>query len=192
MRQGKSYFVIALAALATLSLSTASYSHGWFRAWWFRPPAPAIADVAFVDGAAEHGSVKVAVVTNSALASYTKTDLVESTFQASVAGGILTIDSISLASEDGNTNVTVTLDPATLRRNIFNSSFSAEGTAVVDVTDPASSTSVPVAVCGFISQRNSEYVLRAAVRGLTSADDGAGTVTYTLFKLGLEAEATVP
>jgi hypothetical protein len=203
MKHGrKRHFVIALALLATLGVTAAGYTHGRGRPWWLKPPAPEIEPVTFSSGETDHGSVKTAVVTEGELVSSSRVALVDDDFVAAVdADGQLTFEEIALASEDGSTTAIVTLEAATLRRNFLNSTFTGEGTAVVSTTttviDPATgeemevttTTEIDVVVFGLISVKHGEYKLRAHVRGLDIADDEAGTTTYTLFKVELEAEA---
>jgi hypothetical protein len=199
MLRSKRWLIIALTVLAVGATGVVSDAHGRFFRWWLRPPAPAILDTSFA-GTAEDGRVKTVVVVNGQLSSYTRVELGDGTFSATVAGGAITIDSIpQLVDATGNITADVSFPTsATLARNFFNSTFFAEGTALVtdNSTGTPVTTTVPVFIFGVISQCNGEYKLRADIRGLTSStvDDGAGTVTdtYTLFKLELEAEAAVP
>jgi hypothetical protein len=194
MLRSKRWLIIALTVLAVGATGVVSDAHGRFFRWWLRPPAPAILDTPFA-GETEDGRVKTVVVVNNQVSSFSRTDLEDGTFTASVASGAITIDDITVVNTtDG---VVVNIDfptAATLARNFFNSTFFAEGTATVTTT--AGVTTVPVFVFGVISQYNGEYKLRATIRGLASStvDDGQGTVTdtYTLLKLELEAEAPVP
>jgi hypothetical protein len=176
-------------------MSAAGYAHRRGVPWWSRPPAPAIEDTTF-SGDAEDGALRTIVTTGRRVTSTTRTDIDDGTFTATVAAGDISIDPITLVGEDGSA-VTITLDPATLARNFFNSTFFAEGVASITVTDDSTDpptdtvTEIPVVVIGSISQKNGEYRLRAEVRGLLTAS-GSGTATYSLLKLELEAETDIP
>lgn len=195
----KEPLALALAVTALLSLTAAGYSHGFVFRWWFRPPAPAIPNVTFADGVVEHGAVRTFVVTDGSLVSFARDEISDGTFSATVTDGVLSFANPIAVTSDNEASIEITLEDATLRRNILNSTFSADGLATVSVTttvtdpdtgetsDVTTTTEIPISVFGLISGKNDVYKLRAHVRGLTSSDDGAGTTTYVIFKLELEA-----
>jgi hypothetical protein len=170
-----------------MTLSATTFGEGRGGRWWLQQPTAAIPNLVFQRGEADDGQVKMIVVLNNRVASHKRREFDEARISASVAAGVLTINPISLT--DGASRVTVNVAPSTLRSNLLNSTFVAQGTASIRIADVV--TNVPVIVSGAISQRKAKYSLRAEVRGSQSTTNGANAVTHTIFRLELEAQAHV-
>ena len=154
---------VVLGLLIVASAAAISEARHRFR-WWFRPPAPAIADVDFNDGNINFSNLRVISFTEDVgLTQYVRTSLTPDTdpaFVASVFGQLLTFGGVDPDTPDPTlidpalpillsgtstttgtstettttTNVAVELDPTELRRTYFSSYFRTTGLATIDVT----------------------------------------------------------
>ncbi|MCA9266832.1 MAG: hypothetical protein KDA41_00095, partial [Planctomycetales bacterium] len=132
-QQMQSRWKVAVMAVALLGMSTAAYAdrgeHGREREhehhWWRSPPAEPVADVDFLGGKAEDASVRTYVLVDGVLSSKSKVRLGQTTFDASVAGGVLTINAVKFSQTDAagvTTEVALPDFTADLTLNVFGSS----------------------------------------------------------------------
>ena len=152
-----------LGVIIVVVSSAMSDARHWFR-WWFRPPAPAIADVDFNDGDVRFSNLRMISFTEGVgLTQYVRTSLTPDTdpaFVASVFDQLLTFGGVDPDTPDPTvidpglpillsssstttgtstettttTNVAIELDPTELQRTYFSSYFRTSGLATIDVT----------------------------------------------------------
>jgi hypothetical protein len=180
----KSKKLAASFLLASLLLSAVALAHHRTWKWWKRGPIPAVEDVTFTQVSARDGRVRNIRVVDGQIRLRSKLVLNETNIAATVLAGVISIAPISQSR--GVVNVDIVLDPATLQRNIFNSTFTGEGTAAVTTAD--ANVIVPVTYFGTITQHAGQYRLKAEIRGLAGID----ATSASIVKVKLLAVADIP
>jgi hypothetical protein len=179
----------ALIALMLVSLLPATVSARSFWRWWRRPPTDPVTNTAFASVEVGRAALRLIGTEGRRVTSYDVVQLEGEPVEATVEESVLTVGAITLVSvpdeedpEAEPVTVTVTLEDATLRPNIFNSSFRTKGTMVIGEGE-----AVDVYAGGYVVKRDGVYILRLSVRGYT-VDIGDGTRDYTLLGAYLSGE----
>jgi len=177
--------MLLVAVLAAVAFPAASEA-GWFFRWWQRPPAEELPDLEFPEVDATRAKLYCFVVSNRRLQSRQRIELQGAATAATLIGGELSIDSVAL--EDTDTLVDVSLNPTSVKANYFGSSFHGDGTATI--SQSGEETQIDVKSYGSIKQRDGEYSLRACVVGYARTDDGEGTKKIFLLSFKLSGAGT--
>jgi hypothetical protein len=199
--------IVALATLALLSMTTSVFAvtFSTFRStrdfsWRFNPPTAPVADVTFTGVSANDGLLRLIQRTSPNAPITTLSELDDDTTNAVVASQVISfdrdlsdanLDRFRLRNNDDDVIVRVRLDPASLRSNILNSTFTATGTAQVD-QGGSTVIDVPVRMSGTISTFGNSYVLRGLGHGTAYLNLGGGSYTYAYVKFELDGTVAIP